>query len=120
MDCSHLVKLSTTWYWHLTFRFVTKVRGAVISIIFDKSLHLESFDGNNNMAMTLMSADMDRISIGLKNVHELWANMVEVALGTWLLERQVGIACLPMIVLCLGMSHFTRSSNYYCLLTAWL
>ena len=82
---------------------MTKVRGGLISIIFDKSLRLDGFDLNTSMAMTLMSADIDRIAIGLKSIHELWANIVEVALGTWLLERQVGIACLPMIALCLGM-----------------
>lgn len=74
----------------------------MISIIFAKSLHLDSFDLNDNVAITLISADMDRISIGLKNIHELCANILEVALGTWLLQRQVGMACLPIITLCIG------------------
>lgn len=99
----NLVQLSTSWYWHLTFRFVTKVRGGLISIIFDKSLLLDSSDPKDTAAMTLVSADINRIAIGLKNVHELWASLIEFGLGGWLLQRQIGVAFLPMIVLCLGM-----------------
>ncbi|KEZ41985.1 hypothetical protein SAPIO_CDS6562 [Scedosporium apiospermum] len=46
-----------------------------------------------------MSADIERIALGLKNVHDLWANVIQVALAAWLLEKQTGVAIvLPLVV----------------------
>lgn len=56
-----------------------------------------------SVAVTLMSADIDRIVNGLKFINEPWGNILEVALATWLLERQIGLACLAMVLLSLGL-----------------
>jgi hypothetical protein len=52
--------------------------------------------------MTLMIADVQGIVGSLNHLNEVWANMIQTALATWLLERQVGLASLSMIGLILG------------------
>jgi ATP-binding cassette, subfamily C (CFTR/MRP), member 1 len=49
-----------------------------------------------------MSTDCERIVRGLTVLHELWANVVQVALATWLIERELGIACIAPIVVTVG------------------
>jgi len=39
-----------------------------------------------------MSADVERFAAGSRNLHECWACLVEMALGLWLLEQQLGLA----------------------------
>jgi hypothetical protein len=49
-----------------------------------------------------MGTDVERIVISLKNIHESWASILEVGVAIWLLERQVWVACVVPIVICLG------------------
>jgi len=39
-----------------------------------------------------MSADVERFAAGSRNMHECWACIIDVALGIWLLEQQLGVA----------------------------
>ncbi|KAJ5660981.1 ABC transporter integral membrane type 1 [Penicillium longicatenatum] len=58
-----------------------------------------------NTALTLMSTDIDGIIEHLENFNDVWARTIEVAIGTWLLERQVGATCVVPLILtlaCLG------------------
>jgi ATP-binding cassette, subfamily C (CFTR/MRP), member 1 len=43
--------------------------------------------------VSLMSTDCERIARGLKDVHELWANVLQIGLATWLIEREIAVAC---------------------------
>jgi ATP-binding cassette subfamily C (CFTR/MRP) protein 1 len=46
-----------------------------------------------------MSADIERIVQGWQTMHDMWANVIEIALAIFLLERQLGVACvIPVIV----------------------
>jgi hypothetical protein len=49
-----------------------------------------------------MIADVEGVVGSLKHLNEVWASLIETALATWLLERQVGLASLSMIALVLG------------------
>ena len=49
-------------------------------------------------AVTLMSADIDGIANGLQNLHELWAAILEMGLGVYLLTRQIGAACFLIVI----------------------
>lgn len=79
-------------------------RGSLVSLIFSKTLTISALanasKGSN--ALTHMSTDVQRISRGLEALHELWASPVEVGIAVWLLERQMGAACLvpSIIALC--------------------
>jgi hypothetical protein len=46
-----------------------------------------------------MSADVERIIFGLRYIHEIWANVIQVAIAAWLLEIQTGAAVTaPLVV----------------------
>lgn len=64
--------------------------------------------------MTLMIADVQSIVGSLDHLNEVWASMIETALATWLLERQVGLASLSMIGLIFGSTHSTRPHRTAC------
>lgn len=58
-----------------------------------------------NTAVALMGTDVERIVQGLESLHETWASLLDVAIATWLLERQLGFACLAPIVVIVGKSQ---------------
>ena len=92
------------------------MRGALVGIIYDKTLDLESTASEDSAAVTLMSTDIDRIALGFSRAHEIWASALEVVLAVWLLEKQIGIACLAPVVIALGehLKFFPlRSSCFY-------
>lgn len=78
------------------------MRGVLISSIFSKTLKLHTDADSESKAMTLMIADVQGIVGSLNHLNEVWASVIETALATWLLERQVGLASLSMIALILG------------------
>ncbi|EAA65334.1 hypothetical protein AN0015.2 [Aspergillus nidulans FGSC A4] len=78
---------------HLTYRAITMVRGAVVSLIYKKASMLTIKDADPAASMTLMSADIERIVQGWQTMHEIWANATEIALAIILLEKQLSIAC---------------------------
>ena len=80
------------------------MRGVLVSSIFSKTLKLRTDADLESKAMTLMIADVQGIVGSMNHLNEVWAGMIETALATWLLERQVGLASLSMIALILGES----------------
>lgn len=67
-------------------------------MIYAKALSSQTVHGEL-AAVTLMSTDIDRSVEGLVYSNELWACVVEIALGIWLLWRQLGlIAVAPIII----------------------
>ncbi|KAI6782626.1 Multidrug resistance-associated protein 1 [Emericellopsis cladophorae] len=63
-------------------------------MLFDKATDLTITAADPTAALTLMSADIERIDMGWRTAHDLWANLVEIGIAIYLLERQLGIACL--------------------------
>lgn len=54
-------------------------------------------------AVTLMNADVERITVGLRQSQELWASFYEIALSVYLLYKQISWAALTplgVILLC--------------------
>ncbi|KAI5276196.1 multidrug resistance-like protein [Aureobasidium subglaciale] len=45
----------------------------------------------DSAAVTLMSTDMERIDLGFRSLHETWACVVQAALASWLLYKQIGV-----------------------------
>uniref|UniRef100_A0A8H7KBA5 ABC transporter domain-containing protein n=1 Tax=Bionectria ochroleuca TaxID=29856 RepID=A0A8H7KBA5_BIOOC len=91
--------IANAWYFHQNFKFITCVRGGLVALVYDRTMSLRTYAIDKSSAVTVMSADIERITIGLKNIHDLWANVIQVALAAWLLERQTGVAIiLPLLV----------------------
>jgi ATP-binding cassette subfamily C (CFTR/MRP) protein 1 len=84
------VAISTGYYWCRTYRIITLVRGALIAVIYSKTLELAICTQDMTSPSALMSVDVERICACLVNFHELWANVVEFGIAVWILERNLG------------------------------
>lgn len=81
-------------------------RGAVVSIIYEKTLALPSDQYDESAAVTLMNIDIDWIVSSLELLNEVWARLIEIAIDIWLLERQLGAVCAAPIIIVLGIVLF--------------
>ncbi|KAJ5279061.1 hypothetical protein N7478_004433 [Penicillium angulare] len=92
-------------YQHKIFRLTAMVRGSLVSLIFDKTLRLNTSSVSDATAVTLMSTDMERIQNSLLEMHEVYCNFIEIALALWFLARLLGIATiasLSIVLVCLA------------------
>lgn len=80
------------------------LRGFLVSAIYDRTFTIDVAATQDTGAVTLMSADIERIANGMKSIHELWANIVEVAIGVYLLQNEIGFAFLSTLVVIIGSS----------------
>lgn len=60
--------------------------------------------------VTLMGTDVERIVQSSRFIHEIWASLIEIGVGVWLLVRQVSWASVVPLVVCLGTSIFSLYS----------
>ena len=88
--------------------------GSLVAAIYRKALDLPITAADPNAAITLMSTDVERIAGGVGQIHETWANLVEVALAIWLLERQLGVACIVPVVLAVGRYYTFKTAKPQC------
>ncbi|TVY85161.1 ABC transporter [Lachnellula suecica] len=86
---------------HLTYRVIAMARGSLISMLYSKTADLSITAADPASSMILMSADVERITTGWQTMHELWANVIEIGLAIYLLERQLGAACAVPIAVAL-------------------
>ncbi|KAJ5538214.1 hypothetical protein N7494_007693 [Penicillium frequentans] len=101
-------------YQHHNFRLTTKIRGALVSLIFEKTLTLAFDEISDAAALTLMSNDIDNIAFGVQNMHEIWASPVETGIALFLLQRQVSwAAAVPAFVSVVTFvsTHFLSKST---------
>ena len=56
---------------HLTFRFITMMRGGLISMLYSKATDIALSDVDAASSLTLMSADVERIVTGMETGHEV-------------------------------------------------
>ncbi|KAG4443174.1 hypothetical protein IFR05_001316 [Cadophora sp. M221] len=94
-------------YWYLQERAMYMMRGVLASAVYRKTIQAKLSAADDSAALTLMSADVERIIQGLLSIHELWANTIEVAIASWLLARLIGasfVAPLIVVVCCVFLS----------------
>ncbi|OBT87528.1 hypothetical protein VE02_03750 [Pseudogymnoascus sp. 03VT05] len=91
------IAISTAIYKHKTYRVITMIRGALVSIVYSKTLSIQDGAFDNAAALTLMSTDVDRIASSLQTIHENWANVIELSIAIYLLQRQVGVATVVTV-----------------------
>lgn len=89
----------------LTIAFVRNMANPIyiglVSAIYVKSTEIPQ-PGDEPKALTLMSADLERIRFGLRSMHNLWASPIEIAIASWLLYRQLGLAFLAPVLVVTG------------------
>ena len=67
-------------------------RGSLVTFIFSKTLRLHSAADHEADAMTLMSADIDRIDMSMHVVHDVYTSLIELPVSLWLLYRLLGVS----------------------------
>jgi ATP-binding cassette subfamily C (CFTR/MRP) protein 1 len=108
------VAISTVRYTHLLYRSITMLRGALVGLIFNRSLALRDGVYDESAAVTLMSTDVDRIAASMQNMHEIWARVVEVAIGIWLLSIRLGaVSVIPVIVVVCKFNTCSEPMNSF-------
>ncbi|KAF2200883.1 canalicular multispecific organic anion transporter 1 [Delitschia confertaspora ATCC 74209] len=106
------IAIMTGQYQHRTYRFITMMRGGLISMLYRKATDLSLTSVDPASSLTLMSADIERITMGMQTMHEIWSNLIEVAVAIYLLQRQLGAACaipIGVAVVSLGGSIVATS-----------
>lgn len=78
-------------------------------MLYNKATDLSITAVDPAASLTLMSADIEQITTGMQTMHEIWANVFEVVLAIYLLQRQLGVACaIPIGV---AISKFMLFNN---------
>lgn len=95
------------------------VRGSLIAIVYSYTLDMALSSPDQSAPSALMSTDVERICTSLRNVHELWANLIEAGIAVYILETQLGIACISPAILALGMS-ILESCSLFCSLKKFI
>ena len=109
---ANAIQISTVHYKHQLFRMITMFRGAAVALIYDHTLVIGDGACNESAAVTLMSTDIDMIARSLEQASEMWARVVEIAIGIWLLERQLAAVCVaPILVILRKASSFLNNPD---------
>ncbi|KAF4964511.1 hypothetical protein FSARC_7575 [Fusarium sarcochroum] len=103
--------ISGAWYKHMSYQLVTMYRGGLVSLIFKKTLKLKTTSIKESAPVTLMTADVETMVAAGASVHDMWANMLELPVGIYLLYRQVGRPSLLVLVPTVTMEPATVKWN---------
>lgn len=96
------VAISTGLYWYQAYRTITMIRGSLIAVVYARTLELDLGAPSHASPSTLMSTDVERICTCIVNLHELWANVIEVGLAIYILAMELGGACIAVAFLAFG------------------
>ncbi|KAL9109116.1 MAG: hypothetical protein Q9227_006207 [Pyrenula ochraceoflavens] len=91
------IAVSTGFYWHRNYRALTMLRGVLITSIYAKTMDLSSTASNDAAAVTLMSADVERIMRGLREMHEMWANTPLFGMFEGIMDFMTALGCFDRI-----------------------
>lgn len=69
----------------------TMARSILVTEIFIKATKSRIGTGDDSAALTLMSTDIERIKMGFRSLHDIWANIIQAALAAWMLYNRLGV-----------------------------
>lgn len=103
-------------------RLLTQLRGAVVTAVHSQALVLPSDKLEDAAALTLVTADVQRMTFSLQKVDQLFASPFELAAGIFLLERQIGVSCVAPVAVAASISaiSFVNSNGAVPMQRAWL
>jgi hypothetical protein len=84
-------------------RTISMVKGGVAALLYEQVLSLDLVVPESTATaagiLTLSGTDIDTVGALVAQIHDLWACAVEIAIGDYLLYRQLGAACAVPIAL---------------------
>lgn len=98
------IAISTALYRYFQETFTALVRGSLVLAIYKKATELKSESaGGESGVVTLMSSDVERIQMGIRDIHEYWANLAQAILACYFLHRILGAEfAVPLVVVVLA------------------
>jgi hypothetical protein len=94
------------------------IRSILVTETFIQATKSRAGSSDDSAALTLMSTDVERIRVGFRALHEVWASMIQAALAAWMVYNRLGLAFLAplgtVIVCFVGVRiimKFTRESQ---------
>ncbi|KFX95375.1 hypothetical protein O988_05811 [Pseudogymnoascus sp. VKM F-3808] len=91
------IAISTALCWYFHHRMLTMARSILVTEIFIKATEARIGTGDDSAALTLMSTDIERINMGFRALHDVWASIIQVALAGWMLYNQLGVVFIAPI-----------------------
>lgn len=84
--------------FHTSYRLLTQIRGALVAELFAKSGRLPMNKAQKISAVTLMTADIEGIAVGLATIYTIPLSFVQVAVGIYLLSLLVSYSCVLILI----------------------
>ncbi|KAJ8120690.1 hypothetical protein ONZ43_g2663 [Nemania bipapillata] len=91
------ISVSAAFCWYFHRRTLAMARSILITETFIKATEARIGTGDDSAALTLMSTDIERISVGFLSLHEVWASVIQAALASWMLYGQLGVVFVAPI-----------------------
>jgi hypothetical protein len=88
----------------MNYRLVAMLRGALISLILEKSLAVPYSVAKGSAALTLTSTDIEGIANGVPQFHDMWSGAIEVGVGLYLLSTVISQATFLILLPILSKS----------------
>ena len=99
-------------YNQIIHRCVLMSQSALIGLIYDRALLIPDTLYDEAEAVTLMSSDTDLIAETILVVHDCWVLTLQVAVGVYLLARQLGaVSIMPLVLVAGKSSHIIRHTR---------
>jgi hypothetical protein len=83
-----------------------------VSLIYARSLKIPAGVYDESAATTLINTDVFVLITSLQALCDIWARVIEISVGIWLLERQVGWVCIAPLVLVFGKEPSTLPTPF--------
>ncbi|KAI3557746.1 ABC transporter [Colletotrichum abscissum] len=104
--------ISTRWSGQLTHRLITRIRGALIGIIYQNMLTLRAETGNSQAAVALMSTEVERITVASQWCVAIVPNLIQLGFAIWIMSEQLGaVSVAPIIIALLSVSAGIRTGQ---------
>ncbi|KAK8042694.1 hypothetical protein PG994_013177 [Apiospora phragmitis] len=101
--------ISSALYYNRASRMATMLRGMLVSAVYRKTIGISVVAADESASITLMSTDVEAIARAARFIHDIWADIVQVAIATWLLSSQIGPAAAAPVMVCmisLGLTFY--------------
>jgi ATP-binding cassette subfamily C (CFTR/MRP) protein 1 len=85
---------------HIAMRLMCKLRASLVTAIYKNMLLVRAESSNSSSALSLMSTDVDRLTMTTSVVVNLGPDAIQVALALWLLGTQLGATSVAPVILC--------------------
>jgi ATP-binding cassette subfamily C (CFTR/MRP) protein 1 len=95
------------WTAQSMARFMTKLRGCLISALYAKTLQTSSKDVDLGSATVLMNVDVDKVLQACKQMNEIWAAFIVTGVAMYIMYTHIGAAFVAPFLTVLAATAVT-------------